>query len=332
MPEKQSPPVLPFGIARLGYVERFTPDIDRARAFHVDTFGLQISAEDERHLYLRALHERGHHSLIFAQGPEAGAGALGFRVAREEDLERAHRWFTGRGLRAEWIERPWTARRVLRAADPWGVPLEFYCGMTPMPPLHQRYRLHHGARPLWLDRVCLRTPDVAAAVTFYGALGFLMSEAVREKDSGRLRVALLGNFGTGETLSLVEGAGAGLHHLSWRVETPAHVLDFLDLMATTGHGEMIEHGPGRHGISNALYLYLLDADGHRTGLVCAGARPPGPDAPPIVWDYDDPRWQSLWGTPPPPGWSERVMPFIAPAPSARRAGLGSQGRAPVRRV
>ncbi|RMD93880.1 MAG: 3,4-dihydroxyphenylacetate 2,3-dioxygenase [Alphaproteobacteria bacterium] len=304
-----SPP--PFQILHLGYVERFTTNLERARDFYVEHFGLQISAEDERHLYLRAMQERRHHSLLVSQGSGGEVGAIGFRLAAEEDLDRAMEWFSRRGLRGAWIERPWTGRRVLRVVDPWGVPLEFYSLITAMPPLHHRYRLYHGARPLRLDRIALRHPDVEEAMAFYAAIGFAPAEIVREEPAARLRAVLADLPGAPAVLTLLQGSGPGLHHLAYRVSDPAHVIDFLDLLSSTGHASMIEHGPGRHGLSNAFYLYILDADRHRTGLCCGDSRAAQAEGAPIEWAGQDPRWQRLWGAPPPASWEETAAPFAA---------------------
>ena len=45
-----------------------------------------------------------------------------------------------------------------------------------------------------------------------------------------------------------------------------NIIDLLDLMSTTGYVTTIERGPGRHGISNAFFLYIRDRDGHRTEI------------------------------------------------------------------
>ena len=54
----------PFNIVRISHVSLGVSDIDAARRFYVDTLGLKITHEEPDRLYLRALEERGHHSLI----------------------------------------------------------------------------------------------------------------------------------------------------------------------------------------------------------------------------------------------------------------------------
>ena len=44
-----------FNILRLSHVELRVTDLARARAFYVDTLGLQVTDEDSQKIYLRAM-------------------------------------------------------------------------------------------------------------------------------------------------------------------------------------------------------------------------------------------------------------------------------------
>ena len=68
----------PFNVVRLSHVELTVRDIAASRAFYVDTLGLQVSAETDDFLYLRAMEERGHHSIVLRKADRAEAGALAF--------------------------------------------------------------------------------------------------------------------------------------------------------------------------------------------------------------------------------------------------------------
>jgi catechol 2,3-dioxygenase len=93
------------------------------------------------------------------------------------------------------------------------------------------------------------------------------------------------------------------------VPTPLAIIDLLDLMATTGHVARIERGPGRHGISNAFFLYVRDPDGHRIEFYCSDYQTVDPDLEPIRWDLKDPQRQTLWGAPAPRSWFEEGTLF-----------------------
>ncbi|MER6135594.1 VOC family protein [Streptomyces sp. NPDC001815] len=49
-----------------------------------------------------------------------------------------------------------------------------------------------------------------------------------------------------------------------------HVLRAADLFGSLRKEHHIERGPGRHGVSNAFYLYLRDPDGHRVEIFTSG--------------------------------------------------------------
>jgi hypothetical protein len=56
--------------------------------------GLQVTDEDQKRVYLRALEERGHHCLVLEKGEAGVANELGFKLFDEADLEKAYRWFS----------------------------------------------------------------------------------------------------------------------------------------------------------------------------------------------------------------------------------------------
>src|ERR1043165_9658740 len=88
-------PVLtpPFNIVRASHVELTVRDLARSRAFYVDCLGYLVSAEESEALYLRAVEERNHHSIVLREGETPAAHALGFKVASDDDLDRATDWF-----------------------------------------------------------------------------------------------------------------------------------------------------------------------------------------------------------------------------------------------
>ena len=111
-------------------------------------------------------------------------------------------------------------------------------------------------------------------------------------------------------MAFTSGMGPRMHHVAFWVPTPLNIIDLLDLMATTGYVENIERGPGRHGISNAFFLYILDPDGHRIEIYCSDYQTVDPDLEPIKWDLKDPQRQTLWGAAAPESWFKHGTTFI----------------------
>ena len=306
---------------RLSHVELRVTDLARSRAFYVDTLGLQVSHEEPDGLWLRAMEERNHHSLVLRQAPEPSVGHLGFKLYDEPDMEAAERFFRDQGIASEYAEAPHVGR-VLRARDPHGVPIELYTRMERLPHIHQHYALYRGVRPLRIDHFNLFSPDVDASVAFWTAMGFRTTEYTEDEESGRLWAAWMHRKGGVHDVAFTNGRGPRLHHVAFWVPNPLAIIDLLDLMSTTGWREHIERGPGRHGISNAFFLYVRDPDGHRVEIYCSDYLTVDPDHEPIRWDLKDPQRQTLWGAPAPRSWFEEGSTFEGVEP--RDATLAAQ--------
>lgn len=298
----------PFNIVRLSHIELVVTDLAKSCAFYVDTLGLQVTDERDDAIWLRAMEERSHHCVILRKGNIARAGELGFKVFDEDHLERAARFFDAKGLPVDWVERPFQAR-TFRTRDPHGIPLEFHARMDRLPPIHQQYALYRGVKPLRIDHFNCFSPDVDESVAFYNALGFRVTEYTEDADSGRLWAAWMHRKGGVHDIAFTNGRGPRLHHVAFWVPTPLNIIDLLDLMSTTGWVANIERGPGRHGISNAFFLYILDPDGHRTEIYCSDYQTIDPEHEAIKWDLKDPQRQTLWGAPAPKSWFEHGSVF-----------------------
>ena len=287
-------------------------DLKAARHFYVDTFGLQISEETSDALYLRCMEERGHHSVVLQKG-SADVRVLSFKVFAEEDLDKAHAWFSEKGHSTEWVERHRQGRTLL-TCDNFGIPIEFYFSMERLPPIHQKYALYKGVKPLRIDHFNCFVPNVDEAVAFWGEMGFRVTEYTEDEETKRLWAAWMHRKGGVHDMAFTNGTGPRLHHLAFWVPTPLNIIDLLDLMSTTGYVDHIERGPGRHGISNAFFLYIRDADGHRTEIYCSDYQTVDPDLEPIKWDLKDPQRQTLWGAPAPKSWFEEGSVFSGVKP------------------
>ena len=303
----------PFNIVRLSHVSLTVSDLAASRAFYVDTLGLQATSEDDSRIYLRAMEERCHHSLILEKGDVGLAGPLAFKVFDEDHLDRAKSFFDQRGFPTRWVETPHQGR-TFRTRDNVGIPLEFYVSMERLPPIHQKYALYRGVKPLRIDHFNCFSPDVRASAEFYASIGFRMTEYTDTDDGAELWAAWMHRKGGVHDVAFTNGLGPRLHHVAFWVPTPLNIIDLLDLMATTGYLGNIERGPGRHGISNAFFLYVRDPDGHRIEIYCSDYQTVDPDLEPIRWALSDPQRQTLWGAPAPRSWFEEGSVFAGVEP------------------
>ncbi|AXS41718.1 3,4-dihydroxyphenylacetate 2,3-dioxygenase [Breoghania sp. L-A4] len=318
MPIRKQTSKPPFDIVRVSHVEFAVTDLEASRAFYVDCLGYLLTHDDPQTLYLRNLEERNHHSVVLRKSPQAQALALGFKVASEEDLDKAQAWFTARGLGAEFVTAPFQGR-TLAARDPFGMPLQFYCAMDQAECMLQKYGAYSGARIQRIDHVNCFSPDVQASYEFYADLGFRPTEYTETRDvDPKIWAIWMHRKGGVHDIAFTNGLGPRLHHIGVYTATPMDILHICDVMATTGFLPNMERGPGRHGISNAFFLYVRDPDGHRVELFTSDYMTVDPDLEPIRWNFDDPQRQTLWGHPAPKSWFEEGSIFP-----------GAEVRAPV---
>ncbi len=244
----------PFNVVRASHVELTVRDLARSRAFYVDCLGYLVSAEAPAALYLRAVEERNHHSIVLREGKAAAAHTLGFKVASEDDLDRAAQWFARRNLPTAFPQLPYQGR-TLRTADVTGMPLDFYFRMDQAERMLQRYAAYRGARIQRIDHLNCFTPDVQASYDFYTELGFRLTEYTETDESdGKLWAVWLHRKGNVHDLAFTNGRGPRLHHIGVWTAGPLDILHICDVMATSGYLPNMERGPGRHGLPHSFFL------------------------------------------------------------------------------
>jgi len=99
-----------------------------------------------------------------------------------------------------------------------------------------------------------------------------------------------------------------VHHAGFYVADRNAIMDSADVLASMGYHTNMERGPGRHGVSNAFFLYLMDPDGNRLELYTGDYLSADPDWEPVRWKLNDPQRQTFWGAPAPQSWFNDAMP------------------------
>lgn len=289
-------------IVRAAHAELIVTDLDRARWFYVDLLGFVVTAADEDALYLRGFEEVNHHSLVLRRGREAAAARLAYRVRTPADLDRAEQYFGERGWRSERV--PAGATRgigaAVRAEDPLGLPVELFHHTDRTERLIQRYDLRRGAEIARIDHFNAMVPDVPAAFGHYEALGFRCSETI--EDETTLYAAWMYRKPTVHDIAFTGGAGPRLHHVAFTVAEPLNIVRVCDILGSVRAEGHIERGPGRHGVSNAFYLYLRDPDGHRIEIYTGDYYTGDPDHETVRWSVHDDRRRDFWGGAVVPSW------------------------------
>jgi catechol 2,3-dioxygenase-like lactoylglutathione lyase family enzyme len=159
-----------------------------------------------------------------------------------------------------------------------------------------------------LDHFNCQVPDVASAARWYQKeLGFACSEYTESADEPpRLWAIWLHRKQNVHDIALMNGIGPRVHHAGFWVQDPPSVIRACDILAAAGMTDRIERGPGRHGLSSALFVYLRDPDGNRIELYTGDYLIADPDRPPIRWSINDPRRATFWGHAPPASWFEEA--------------------------
>ena len=308
---------LPFNITRAAHAEYRVTDLGRAREFYVDALGLIEVDRDADHLYLGGLEERDFYCLTLRRADSPGVGHLALRVADPDDLERLERVYRQHGLPTRWLE-PHTLEpaqgRALRVQDPSGLPIEFFHHIEQRERLLQRFDLYRGAHIMRLDHFNCQVPDVQAAYDWWTQqMGFYVSEyTVADPPAGALPeadclwAAWLHRKQNVHDLALMNGIGPRLHHVGLWLQDTHSVLRACDVLAALGMAGGIERGPGRHGLSNAFFLYVRDPDLNRIELYTSDYLIPDPDFKPVRWTLNDPRRATFWGHWPPRSWFDEA--------------------------
>jgi len=306
-----------FNITKAGHVELLVTDLERSRRFYVDTLGFVVTEEDSGQVFLRGLEDRHHHCLLLTKSGSPGVGHLAFRVSKDEDLDQIERMVSRAGMFSKWVgigEERGLAGRALLVEDAFGFPVEFYAQMAPEEWRIQRYDSYRGAKVMRLDHFNIMLPDVPSAYSWYvDSLGFGCTETTEtEGKSPVLWAAWLRRKHTCHDIALTTGKGPRVHHAGFTVSDRASIMDAADILASSGYLESMERGPGRHGVSNAFFLYLRDPDGNRIELYTGDYISADPDWVPIRWKLNDPQRQTFWGAPTPASWFNDAMLVKSP--------------------
>lgn len=312
-------------IHRLSHAEVAVTDLERARHFYVDVLGLIVHDGDDQALWLRGSEEFDLWSLKLVLGDEAGLVTFGLRVDSEQALDDLAAQHAALGLPHRWRERgaePGRGR-TLRVRTPAGHVVDFQHEIDELPPpapddVRLPMRSSHalrGASPSRLDHVNLRVVDVPAAVAYWrDRLGFSISEMVQ--DDGRPRIVWMRRTPSSHDVAVGPAPVPGLHHVAYAMRDSHALVAAADVLSDAGYAGALEYGPGRHGATDAFFLYIKDPDGTRIELY-AGDYLRDLDRPPIVWGAEQYAERGLlwWGQAPPASFRE-------PTPLVERGALG----------
>jgi catechol 2,3-dioxygenase-like lactoylglutathione lyase family enzyme len=138
-------------------------------------------------------------------------------------------------------------------------------------------------------------------VKFMQDLGFRVTEDIQDEE-GTVYAAWMRRKPTVHDTAMTGGDGPRMHHVCFATHEKHNILAICDKLGALRRSDAIERGPGRHGVSNAFYLYLRDPDGHRVEVYTQDYYTGDPDNPVITWDVHDNQRRDWWGNPVVPSW------------------------------
>lgn len=306
----------PFNTTRSSHIVLTVRDLTASKAFYTDLVGLVVSDEDSEAVYLRGMEEAAHHSLVLRKSAEPICQRVGFRVQTDDDIRAGHEYFQSQGIESAIVEMPYQGL-TLHVRDSVGVPLEFTSSMELRPRLMMAYDQYRGASAQRLDHYQLQSVDVRRSYELYQALGFRTSEYTfsrNEDGSQHLWGAWMQRKGNPHDIVFTHGPGPRLHHFAYTLRDASDLIRACDVAGALGLGQRLERGPGRHGISGAMFIYFRDPDGHRIELFNTHYQHIDIE-PALAWDLADPKRADQWGLPAQEQWFAEATRFEGAEPN-----------------
>ena len=285
-------------IAQLGAITLGTPDLEKSLGFFRDLLGMEVVYETSDVAYLRGYMELVHHSLVLRRSESAIVDSYSFRVKRPEDVELFYNELQAQDIEALELPAGHEVGRGTAVRFIWpgaGHPLELYYDIEkPQSPEELRSHLpsnsskRRGLGVRRIDHLNVQTAPGnmnAAEAWIRETLGFKRREFINIPENNTLIASWMSVTPQVHDLALVANPfekSAQLHHVAFNLENFSDLMTAADILKD--HDVQFDVGPGKHGVGQALYLYLRDpGSGHRIELYAGGYLIFDPDWEAIEW-------------------------------------------------
>lgn len=282
-------------VAQLAHVELLTPKPVESLWFFTEVLGMTEVARQGQSVYLRAYEDWYLYTLKLTEAPDAGLGHVAWRVSAPGLLQAGAEEIERRGLGLGWSDGDIGQGASFRFRMPDGHQMELVWDLEYyQAPEGQRSPLRNRPqrRPLRgvpvrrLDHVNCFVSQVEPHEAFLcEALGFKVRETKIGRDRLKVGSWLSVSPLVHEIAVMRDGTGQGnrLHHVAYWHGYPQHLYDVAELCMDWG--VRIEAGPGKHGTTQAFFLYLFEPGGNRVELFGdTGYLIFDPDWKTVVWD------------------------------------------------
>jgi catechol 2,3-dioxygenase len=288
-------------IAKLGHVALVSADLEKSLWFFRDTIGLEETEVVDGVHYLRAWGDFEHHTLSITAGESSYIDHIGWRTKRREDIATFAQLVEDAGTEVRWIKAGEEAAQgeAIRFELPSGHRFELYYDMEKTPAdetrksvlKNQTYKSWaKGVSPRRIDHVNLQTSHDNAEIVKYlqEALGFKLREYFVNPDDVQV-ASWLSVTNLVHDVAIMSTSRSKqpneMHHIAYWLDNAQDLLRAADILC---EADVQFVGPGKHGISQAMYIYVKDpGSGLRLEIFTNGYLIFEPDWEPVKWTYEE---------------------------------------------
>ncbi|MCM3115434.1 VOC family protein [Neobacillus sp. MER 74] len=288
-------------IAKLGHVALVTEDLETSLRFFKEVIGLEETRAVNGTHYLRAWGDFEHHSLSIKAGEKSYIDHIGWKAKRREDVGTFALLLEDAGTDVRWIKDGEEAGQgeAIRFELPSGHRFEIYYDMEkPAAEEGRKSVLKNqvykswakGVSPRRIDHVNLQTSMDNNRIVNYltETLGFKLREYFVNPDDEQVAswMSVTNLVHDVAMMTTINSIGPNeMHHIAYWLDNSQDLLRAADILCENEVGFV---GPGKHGISQAMYIYVKDpGSGLRVEIFTNSYLIFEPDWEPIKWSYDE---------------------------------------------
>ncbi|WP_139891657.1 MULTISPECIES: VOC family protein [unclassified Bacillus (in: firmicutes)] len=288
-------------ISKLGHFGLVSTDLEKSLWFFKEVIGLEETDVQDGVHYLRAWGDFEHHTLTIRAGEESHLDHIAWRTKRREDVDLFAEQLQNSGMTIEWVEEGAEKGqgKAFRFKLPSNHTFEIYFDMektlaSPETRSVLKNQTHkswnRGVSPRRIDHVNLLSSLPANELSDFMQehLGFNLREYVEAPDGTYVGAWL-------SVTPLVHDIAFSfdpnspstheVHHIAYWLDNAQDLLRAADILKENG---IYFKGPGKHGISQAMYIYAIDpGSGVRLEIFTNGYLIFEPDWEPIRWTVEE---------------------------------------------
>lgn len=287
-------------IAYAGSINLGTVDLEKSLGFFRDLLGMEVVHQEDGVAYLRGYQELVHHSLVLTQQDVASVNAYSFRLQRPQDVELFAAEFEKQEIEVLELPSGSEAGRgtAIRFLTPFSEhPFEFYYDIDkPLAPEEMRSRIptnsskRRGLGVRRVDHFNIQTSPGTVNQTeawLQENMGLKRREYIMMPDHPTTIMASWMSA-TPQMHDVALGINrdeklAQMHHVAFNLENYHDILTAADQIRDLDVEWGV--GPGKHGVGQAMYLYVHDpGSGHRVELYSGGYQILDPDWEAVLWE------------------------------------------------